>query len=83
MPRYLRIALGSILLVLGVAGLALPLLQGILFIVLGLLLLAKDIPFFDRIARQMRSRFPRTSRAAEKTKHRMAERWRRIRFRRR
>jgi len=77
MPRYLRIVLGSILLVLGVAGLALPLLQGLLFIILGVLLLAKDIPLFARIAGRVRSRFPRISRAAEDTRRRFVEWWRR------
>jgi uncharacterized membrane protein YbaN (DUF454 family) len=77
MPRYLRITIGSGLLVLGVAGLALPLLQGLLFIVLGVLLLAKDIPLFARLARRFRSRFPRISRAAENARSRIRERWRR------
>ena len=75
MPRTFRIVLGTILLVLGVAGLALPLLQGLLFIILGVLLLAKDIPLFARIAGWLRSRFPRISRMAEDTKRRITEWW--------
>lgn len=82
MARYLRITLGSIFLVLGVAGLALPLLQGVLFIIVGILLLARDIPLFAKVARHVRSRFPRISRAAENTRRRMAEWWRRVWFRR-
>lgn len=83
MPRYLRIALGSILLVLGVAGLALPLLQGLLFIVLGILLLARDIPWFARLAEHFRARFPRISRTAERARGRLREKWTRVRPRRR
>ena len=77
MPRTFRIVLGTLLLVLGVAGLALPLLQGLLFIILGVLLLAKDIPLFAGIAGWVRSRFPRINRAAEDTRRRIAGWWHR------
>ena len=76
MSRTFRIALGTVLLILGIAGLALPLLQGLLFIILGVLLLARDIPLFARIADWVRSRFPRISRAAEDTKGRITKWWR-------
>lgn len=52
--RNLRILGGFSLLLLGVAGLALPLLQGWLFIVLGILLLAEEIPFFARLADRLK-----------------------------
>jgi hypothetical protein len=42
--RILKLALALVLIVLGLAGLVLPLLQGILFLVMGLLLLADAIP---------------------------------------
>jgi len=80
-PRYIRITLGSLLLLLGIAGLALPLLQGLLFIILGVLLLARDIPLFSRIATQFRKRFPRISRAAENTRRRIKEWWMKSWFR--
>jgi len=83
MPRYLRITLGSMSLVLGVAGLALPILQGLLFIILGVVLLARDFPLFARIANQFRSRFPRISRGAESVRRRMTKGWQRSRFSRR
>jgi uncharacterized membrane protein YbaN (DUF454 family) len=41
---------GSSLLGLGILGLGLPLLQGWFFILLGILVLAKDIAFFGRLA---------------------------------
>ncbi len=75
MSRYVRIVLGSIFLVLGVAGLALPLLQGVILIFLGVLLLAKDIPLFARIAEWVRSRFPELSRTAEDAKRRVTQWW--------
>jgi hypothetical protein len=79
MTRYVRITLGSILVVLGLVGLALPILQGVLFIALGVLVLGKEIPLFARIAERFRSRFPQASRAAERARKRLSEWWRRLR----
>ena len=46
--RAARIVLGVLLVLLGIIGLVLPVLQGILFIVLGLGLLSVDIPAVRR-----------------------------------
>jgi hypothetical protein len=62
--RKWRIALGISLLVIGFAGLGLPLIQGLLFIVLGVLILSQEIPFFARIAKWMKKSFPKTAKAA-------------------
>lgn len=51
-PRPLRIAAGVALLVLGVLGLFLPVLQGILFLTLGAWLLSIDVPIFSRWKRK-------------------------------
>ena len=45
-------------LILGIAGLALPFLQGILFIVVALTLLAPEIPLFRRAIEALKQRFP-------------------------
>jgi len=45
---YIRRGLGGFLLVLGVPGLLLPVLQGVLFIVLGLYLLSLDSRWFRK-----------------------------------
>lgn len=45
----LRMAAGVAMLVLGVLGLFLPFLQGILFISIGLLILAHDVPAVGRL----------------------------------
>jgi len=58
MRRFIRIALGSLLILLGVPGLFLPVLQGWLFIALGALLLSVDLPLFDRMVRWLEERFP-------------------------
>jgi uncharacterized membrane protein YbaN (DUF454 family) len=66
--RVFRIILGSLVLLLGVAGLVLPILQGWLLIALGALLLSKDIPFFARVVRWVKTRFPEVSRTGERLK---------------
>ena len=47
--RPLRITVGIILLLLGVAGLFLPFLQGVAMVVAALAILRKDIPLAERI----------------------------------
>jgi len=53
-----RHTLGWGLLVLGIAGLVLPILQGWLFIALAALLLAPDVPVFARLLHWIEIRFP-------------------------
>ena len=43
MKRWLLIGLGWFFIVLGIAGLVLPFLQGILFLVVGLILLSREL----------------------------------------
>lgn len=50
---------GWLLLVVGIAGLVLPILQGWLLIALGALLLSPDVPLFARLACWVEERFPR------------------------
>ncbi len=54
-----RHLLGWGFLALGVVGLVLPVIQGVLFIAVGLLLLAPDIPAFARLLGWAENRFPR------------------------
>ena len=55
----LRLAFGWIFLVLGVLGLFLPLLQGLLFLVIGSALLAPGNPHLARMRERFYRRFPR------------------------
>lgn len=63
--RWLAQILGYTFLVLGVAGLVLPFLQGILFIVVGLLLLARSAPWAQRLLERIQRRHPQLRRPAE------------------
>jgi len=56
--RVVRHVLGWGLLLLGIAGLVLPVLQGWLFIALAALLLAPDVPIFARLLNWIENRFP-------------------------
>ena len=58
MWRIVRLASGVILILLGIAGLVLPILQGWLFMALGALLLSVDLPFFDRLVRWITEKVP-------------------------
>ncbi len=66
----IRIALGSLLLALGVLGLVLPILQGWLFLALGALVLSRDVPAFRRLVRWITQRFPRVGEALERIRTR-------------
>jgi uncharacterized protein len=71
MARIIRIVLGSFLIVLGVAGLFLPILQGWLFLALGVLLLSVDIPVFNRLVCRIGNRFPRIGKVLSRARRRL------------
>lgn len=74
---YLRIGAGIVMLCLGVAGLVLPILQGVLFLLVSVALLA---PYFGparRIQAWSQRRFPAVHRAADAMVERMMKRGRR------
>jgi len=50
----------------GVVGYLLPIPIGIFFLLLGALLLSRDIPFFARMVRKFKSRFPKIGRRVER-----------------
>lgn len=54
--------LGWAFVVLGIVGLVLPILQGILFLLIGLSLLSQQSPWAARVLRRLRERFPAVAR---------------------
>jgi hypothetical protein len=62
MKRLIRIILGCFLLLLGLAGLVLPLLQGWFFLAMGAIVLSRDVPLFARMERLITDRFPKAER---------------------
>jgi hypothetical protein len=58
--RIVRQVIGWGFIVLGILGLFLPILQGVLFLCIGVLLLAEDLPIFRRLIDKVESKWPRT-----------------------
>lgn len=59
--RWLILMMGWSLVVLGVAGLFLPFLQGVLFLLAGLYLLSLEYVWAQKVLRKLKDRFPTLS----------------------
>ena len=59
-------AVGYFFLVLGIIGLVVPVLQGILFISIGLIVLAKTAPWAERLLTRFREKYPDAGRLIDK-----------------
>ena len=69
---FKRIAInvvGWAFLLLGIAGLFLPILQGVLFILIGLIILSTEYVWAHRLLSRLKTRFPRLGRAADSAAH--------------
>ncbi|MCE5251578.1 hypothetical protein LLG96_15315 [bacterium] len=73
MKRFIRYVLGITFLVLGFAGLFLPVLQGILFLIIGLLILAPESRFIRRLIARCRLKYPAVFRQAARYKRKLKE----------
>ncbi len=73
MKRVLLLVAGWVFLVLGVIGLFLPLMQGVLFIVIGLLILSTEYVWAHRLLTRARERFPKTIGMAERTREHVGQ----------
>lgn len=72
--RVLTIVVGWTFILLGIAGLFLPILQGILFITIGLIILSTEYVWAHHLLQKLRARFPRIAHMSEEAKVK-AERW--------
>jgi len=77
--RFFKLALGWALLLLGIAGLFLPILQGMLFIFLGVALLSTQSEWVRRGLESLRARFPRQAAKLQWLKRGLLRRFRRRR----
>ncbi|MBL8659411.1 MAG: hypothetical protein JNM75_06605 [Rhodospirillales bacterium] len=59
MKRLIRLVLGWIFIVLGVLGLFLPILQGVLFLAIGVVLIAPESPWVQDKMERLRRRYPK------------------------
>jgi uncharacterized membrane protein YbaN (DUF454 family) len=69
---------GYAFLVLGVLGLFLPFLQGILFLVIGLLILAKHATWAHNLLQRFRDQHPRAGELIDRAETSMESWWQRI-----
>jgi hypothetical protein len=67
---WMMIGLGWSLVLLGLAGLVLPFLQGVLLLALGLIVLAREHSWAARLLHRLKQRFPRLAAAAERGEER-------------
>jgi len=59
MKRYYKLAIGYTFVVLGILGLFLPFLQGILFLVIGGMILSKESPAFQKLKEKFKANYPK------------------------
>lgn len=72
--RVLVLMVGWSFILLGIVGLFLPILQGILFLLIGLFILSTEYIWAHHLLESLRARYPRLSALAHQAKER-AERW--------
>jgi uncharacterized membrane protein YbaN (DUF454 family) len=80
MKRIIRLSLGWTFIVLGVAGLFLPFLQGILFIAIGLALIAPESEWAQNKLDWLRDRFPQMVSGFDRAQERAESMISRLRF---
>ncbi len=66
MKTILLQATGYLFLVLGLLGMVLPILQGFLFLAIGLIILAKTAPWAERLLDRFRTRYPKAGAMIDK-----------------
>lgn len=70
--RALVLVVGWAFIVLGVAGLFLPVLQGILFLLIGLIILSTEYVWAHHLLGRVRARFPKIAETADQAKAKAA-----------
>ena len=63
--RILTLIAGWSFILLGIVGLFLPILQGVLFLLVGLIILSTEYVWANRLLSKVRERFPRLGRTAD------------------
>jgi uncharacterized membrane protein YbaN (DUF454 family) len=59
MKKILIYVVGWTFILIGIVGLVLPILQGVLFICVGLLILSKELPWANRLLLRLRKKYPK------------------------
>ena len=64
--RVLELVLGWGFILLGIAGIFLPILQGVLFILVGLYFISRHAPWAARLLEKLKTRFPKLAKGMER-----------------
>jgi uncharacterized membrane protein YbaN (DUF454 family) len=64
--RVLTLIAGWIFILLGIVGLFLPVLQGVLFLLVGLIILSSEYVWAHNLLNKIRNRFPKLGRTADR-----------------
>lgn len=81
LKRYAVLALGWLFIFLGILGLFLPVLQGILFLAIGLILLSRESEWAAGKLEWLKTRYPRLGKTYDEADRRAARLWERLRGR--
>jgi uncharacterized membrane protein YbaN (DUF454 family) len=76
--RILVVVAGWSFILLGIVGLVLPFLQGVLFILVGLIILSSQYAWARRLLEKLRRRFPKIGGLADQMAAKVTAWWRRI-----
>ena len=78
LKRYVILSLGWFFVFLGILGLFLPILQGILFLLIGFILLSRESEWAKRQLEKLKSRYPRFAEKYDEAEPRAERLWQRI-----
>lgn len=76
--RVAVLVVGWAFILLGIAGLFLPILQGVLFILIGLAILSSEYVWAHHLLAKLKARFPKISRTADRATEKAAAWMRRM-----
>ncbi len=74
LKRILILIVGWIFILVGIAGLFLPVIQGILCIVIGLIILSTEYVWAHKLLQKLKNKFPKIAHASEEATDK-AEKW--------
>ena len=76
--RYVILSLGWFFVFLGILGLFLPILQGILFLLIGFILLSRESEWAKHQLEKLKSRYPRLAEKYDEAEARAERLWRKV-----
>ena len=76
--RYIVLGLGWFFVALGVLGIILPVLQGILFLLIGFILLSRESAWAQRQLEKLKTRYPKFAKKYDEAEARAEHLWQKI-----